>query len=449
MPSRRNALASVACLIIVVLAWAATVTAIAIRGEDTAQQKELMFIAHTFEEYQPQLKQLSALHAYEHFALKVIAEADVPVPSWKLQMLAYELAARLHDQHASIAAPTSGLGIPIWFYWASDGLVVIPLPHAPTALHLGDKVIRIGKLSVDQVQQRFSQLLPGNSFLRKAEAGSNLLQADNLRMLGVVSPDGRVEITLRGRDGRRYTADVRLEPMGIIWNAAAQRLVTSVYRRDLALGGVWPSQGQVYKWHVFPGRDAAVFWLFNFFPSDSLDGAIDRFFTAVEAAGVRNVVLDVDFNPGGTATAVNSFLPYLPQPSRKGYYTLPYFGAAQYEEIAHPASPTPFGGHVYVMMNWGTCSAAVVFADVLASNDLAVTVGQPTGGNPQPTSDGRAIRVPHSDFVVYTADATMSLPDLDQANKVALYPEVPIPVTVADIQDGVNPLTKWLDALRR
>ena len=413
----------------------------------TAQQKQLLFIAHTFEANQPQLLQPAAMRSYEGFARTVVAGASQPVPQWKLAMLAAKLAAWFHDQHAYIAAPETGQALPVGFYWASDGLVVVPLAHAPKAIESGSSVVRIRTLTVADIERRIESLLPGNSYLRRYTAGNDLVSAEFLRMLGVVSPDGMVTVELRSPAGRKYRVHVGLESARLVENATSVRLATNFNRRYIWLGGMHPSKRQVFLWRIFPHRNYAVFWLLQCSPSQRLDQAIKQFFTATEADRIGNVVLDVDFDPGGMGTTVNAFLPYLPQPSPEGYYTMNTSGDAQDIELHRPASLAPFRGKVYVVTNWASCSAAVIFADVLATNGLATTVGQPTGGNPQPTANPQNFPVPHSDLVVTSANYMTLLPNMDQEDASSLRPEINVPVTVEDVQEGIDPLTRWLNTL--
>ncbi len=440
------AAASLAALVVASFGGA-TVHVSASAGVVTAQQKQLAYIASTFEENQPQLAQPAALHAYERFARRVVAQANPPVPKWKLLMLADELAARLHDQHAYVMLPTSAKTLPVGFYWASDGIVVVPVPHAPRGLTVGDRVVRVGNLTVADLKRRIADLLNGNAELRRFEAGNDLPDGDFLHALGVVAPDGTVKLTLRRASGKEYTVRPRLLPMREVRTAATARLSAAFAARYLSLDGLPSTDGRAYAWRVVPRQHYGVFWLSQCTPSRELNQSIGRFFAQVEADHIQNVVLDVDFNPGGMGTIVNAFLRYLPMPSAKGYYTLDSFGDTTYLKLPHPATPAVYRGKVYVLTNWGTCSAAVLFADILATNGLATTVGQPTGGNPEATSNPQSFPVPGGSLTVVSANMRLLDSALNQTDSPTLRPEVYAPVTVEDIQRGVNPLDQWAASL--
>jgi len=428
--------------------WALTAgTALAGAGP-TAQQQALSFIATTFEDNQPQVWSPTKQLDYERFAQRIEAQADHTVPGWKLLMLARELAAWFHDQHADIIAPPPTLGIPVEFYWASDGLVAIPVPRSPKGMRLGDEVVRIGNRTVASITTMLPEITSGNTYLQKYFAGKALAYANFLRMLGVVSPGGYVNLEMRRPGGEIYAVRLKLIPTKLAVTPASQIAADKFERRFLLPAGVWSSGKPFFSWRVNVKHDYGFFWLTQCTPSRALRNGIRQFFTEVETSGIRNVVIDEQGNPGGIATVVNTFLAYLPTPGPRGVYTIGSHGGGYYT-ILHPRSPDVYRGKVYVLMNWSTESSAVLLADVLQTNDLATAVGQPTGGPPQPTLNPQTWTVPNTHLTVVAADLTLDANGLEQANSPALYPRIKLPITVQDIQSGVNPVTAWLDSLSK
>lgn len=411
----------------------------------TSQQQALSFVVTTFEDNQPQVRSEAAMARYAHFAQTIELQAAHAVPSWKFYMLADELAAWFHDQHAYIIAPHSSDALPIGFYWASNGIVAIPLQNSPKVVKPGDQVLKVGGRTIASLETVLPHVLPGNRYVQRFSAGNDLWSGDFLRMLGVVSPGGYVTLELRHARGETYSVRVKLVPWRQVANSAAQSVASTFQRRFLLPPRVWPADNQDYLWKINTTHDYGVLWLAQCVPSKGIDRAIGSFFEQVEARHIGNVVIDVQNNSGGMDTMVNSFLRYLTTPS-KGDYTYGPKGLAFYT-LSHPKNADVFRGRVYVVVNWGTMSAAVSLADVLQTNGLATTVGQPTGGPPKSTLNPHDVTVPNTRLVVTTADMSADVSGLLQADSPALTPQIPLRITVQDIQSGANPLAEWIDGL--
>lgn len=104
-----------------------------------------------------------------------------------------------------------------------------------------------------------------------------------------------------------------------------------------------------------------------------------------------------------------------------------------------------FTGKLYVLQSGGTFSAAMQMDDALTGPGLGVRVGEPVGEATGGWGNVAVYRTPvlHITFQV----SRTYVPPIKGRLQPTLQPEVPLPLTLKDLQDGTNPVARWLGLL--
>ncbi|MBR3102834.1 MAG: hypothetical protein IKH46_03340 [Lachnospiraceae bacterium] len=127
---------------------------------------------------------------------------------------------------------------------------------------------------------------------------------------------------------------------------------------------------------------------------------VAEMFREVEEKGIRNVVVDLRNNGGGSSLVADEFISYLDTETYKTwasewrfhYFILPI---AQSVETNRQKDPV-FDGNVYVMTSVVSYSAAMDFAMLIQDNGLGTIVGEPCGNLPASYGDVVQYRLPNS-----------------------------------------------------
>ena len=118
---------------------------------------------------------------------------------------------------------------------------------------------------------------------------------------------------------------------------------------------------------------------------------VKEFFTAVDASGIENIIVDLRLNGGGNSMVADEFLHYL---DIDGYYTWAdqvrygnFLWKHEKRYIKNERENPVFSGKIYVLTDLSTFSAAMDFAMYIADNDLGVLVGEASGNLPEAYGD--------------------------------------------------------------
>ncbi len=385
------------------------------------RQPDLRQIARVIEQKEWGLRENpQRLASFTRLAAKDIRTAAEPMPYWRYFGIAASLIASVHNPHTVIWPDMQERDyLPVAFYWASDGLVTVPMAGSPKGVELGDKVLAIGGKTPAALARGLGRYVPGSGYnVRFATCRFLLLSARySLEWLGVVNRNGRVPITLQDAQGHVEHLSLPF----VDWSnygVREQHASVEFVNRFIAPPGV-PITNTPFGWKVVSGR-YGVFWLRDFNKIAAVDNGIARFLNAVARRHIPNIVIDVQQDPGGYSSISEAFIQPLQEP--------------QYRSC-----------HVYVLTDWGSFSASVILAENLVLFDNATVVGQPTGEDLEVNGEEN-FHTP--DGTIFYQVAVDPPTDAMGYEAKALRPSIPVPLTVEDIQHGVNAISDWLPTLR-
>ena len=410
-----------------------------------AQQRELGFLVHELELH-PALHDTARSREFEAFATAQLAAAAQPLPDWRIVAIAARLAAWVRNPHTIVygfaARYPGGRALPVAFAWASDGLVTLRVPGSPAAVQTGDRVLAISGVPVAVVQQRLTDLLAGDAILLRS-LGADCLPADStLHALGLVSPGGQVSLDLQGNVGSMFTVELPLQPNdGDLYEVEHRAMERFDANFDL------PEASRQHghrgtNWAWFANGRYGFFLLTSCVYDASYSAAVTAFFRRVAKLHSPVVVLDLQQNGGGDSDVAIPWLEHLPMRYEQSNI---YLGTSHgYAPFLPPLQPT-FDGRLYVLQSGRTFSSAMLLDDALTGPGLGVRVGTTIGEATAGYGDVRANVTPvlHVPFQV----SEKWIKQIKGKVRTTLLAQIPLPLTVTDIQQGTNPVARWLSTL--
>ena len=396
--------------------------------------------------------QLDRLHppagaqGFPAFARHIVTEAGHPMPVWRYWLLADELTRYFGDAHTLLWPIRTDHQLPLAFYWVQGGLVVLPLSGAPRAVKAGDAVLTMGGQNPSQIAATLSRLISGNRYWVRVQGRALLSTAYGLHWLHLLGRHNQVSLTLQRPNGTVYHVRVSLLHVSKAYATTAQTVVDRFIQRFRAPVSTVPSfsehgRGAFFSWGIARDGQSGVFVLGTCVDDAAYRHAVQQFFTTMQAHHIPRAVIDLQENLGGNSAVLEPLLQALPAPP--GVVVHGYGGSRQV--FSALSGGHPYQGHVYVLTSWSTFSSAVMGADVLAANRLATLVGQPTGLAPSALGEVKFIHVPDSPFIAQVSTTYFQAPD--HPNATSLVPRISVPLTLADVQTGVNPIARWLASL--
>ncbi len=415
-------------------------------------QQQLQELAAVLERYDPYLKTQGERARFNARVRHLAGTVHGPIPAWRDWLLQEKLMRALNDPHAELDANTlENRALDVVFQWVSNGLLVSPAPWMHPALFpRNSEVVRIGGETPGEILPRLEALYAGTPGWVADWAGSMLRYAFELRWLGLLHGEKPVMLTLRTPSGH-----VKRLPLPIAPLPDSKALMSAGRRKP------W------FSWFVDKRHNIGWFTLNSMKLAGPYEHAVARFFAAVEKAGITRVAVDLRKNSGGESLAEAPFMQYLGVSRVMDYSTPTYFGPAPLRTEVHqlvrglkrlgygpdlytiPVPPQPpadriFKGRFFVVTGPGTFSSAMNFAADVKFNHLGTIVGLPCGEVLTGGGNVKWFAHPASGVPFQVPTDIFSWPGMP-ANAL-VKPDVWIPLTVHDVQHGVDPVRQWFDA---
>lgn len=316
-----------------------------------------------------------------------------------------ELVSQLGDAHTCVAAFAAGSGtLPIRVRWFSDGLFVIQATSKFRET-IGTKIIGLGEHSVEEAYQMVGRIIPkvNDSWTREVSQ-QYLTNVRVLNALGVCTTSSSLRVTCERSDGTRFTTEL---PASVntdqIWLQAARTLPLYEQRSD------------VPYWYQYLPDARAVYVRFRQCIGVRSFSSLNReIWNRVKTEQAQYMIVDMRGNGG-----VNSMV------------FEPLVSALRRD----PVLSRP--GHLYVVIDRGTFSSAVINAVELHEECGARLIGEPSGGRPNSFGEVRAFRLPNSRLTVTYSTKYFRLVDEDAES---LMPSSVVLTSSADYLAGQDPV---------
>ena len=349
---------------------------------------------------------------------RAVAELDAAIPSLQDHQVIVRLqqiAALVGDGHTGVHLAPYFKRYPLAVYWFGPELRVTAASEE-YASALGRRVVKIGKLGIDEVQKRVATCFPSAELetewyvLNTSQAF--LVVPEVLQALGVVPDLGPAPFTLEDDAGTPLTLEIRPVEVPLVDGTPRLGLKSAAQTEPLFR----QRPGERF-WFVHLPDSQTVYVSFRGY--DSLADNARKLFQFVDSHPIERLVIDVRQNDGG------DFLV-----GRK--------------HMIGPVKQRPAinqKGKLFVVVGRRTFSAAMVNAIDFRKETNATLVGEPIGERPNSYSENDEMTLPNSRIVV--SYSTRYYQFLDQ-DVPAVLPDRRIDPSWAEFQAGRDPVLDWI-----
>ncbi len=444
-------IALVACLPLMLAAAAPQPMPIDLQVESPAVvQAQLDRLAAVLEQYHPDLKDAARRTRFEADVQRLKDSVQDPIPTWQAWSLQAELFRSLDDPHTALYPQVlEDRTLAVNINWVSDGILISPSSWAPKALFPDNsELLRLGTYDPAELLKRLAALHAGTVLWLKASPAHVVRFDYELRWLSALDSAGNVPVTIRTPQGE--IRQLTLEPMP---------LPTDI-KNDTKQKPPW------FRWELDKAHDIGWFTLDQMNLTADYERSVQGFFHAVEAAGITRVAVDLRKDGGGSSLTALPFMQYLGVKSYKDYSDVISLDPHALETVmaefqaemkaAYPdhyetdlstpaiaAGDSVFHGEFYLVTGPGCFSSAMEFAADVKFNHVGKIIGQPCGE--VVTGPGEVKFFPHPDSSVPFQVSTKiwTWPGLPAGSLVT--PDIEVPVTVKDVQQGIDSARVWLE----
>jgi tetratricopeptide (TPR) repeat protein len=187
---------------------------------------------------------------------------------------------------------------------------------------------------------------------------------------------------------------------------------------------------------------------FNYYPWDNLSvfkEFIDRNFKEINKKGIKNLIIDVRFNGGGSQQSSIYLLRYLVDKPFTYYSNSQFKGKIEKidgEEVVAPFE-NRFRGKLYFMMDGNGKSTTGHFMSLVKVLKLGTIVGEELGSN-QFCSAGQTIcRLSHTKLEYYVADNTHESTATSLPDEIGILPDHYVTQSIDDYLGKIDPVKEY------
>lgn len=350
---------------------------------------------------------------------RAVARLDADIPSLQDHQVVVRLqqiAASVGDGHTRIHLPASFKRLPINLYWFGKELRVTAATKEYQAA-LGARVIKIGGISIDEVEAKIRTCFPSveneNEWYALSASPAFLTRPEFLHTLGIIPDLSKAAFTVEDEQGRELTLDIVPVPLPTPVNGIVDLGLVPIakqaplYRQKL---------GEAFWFtHLPESRTVYV----NFRRYASLGANARPLFAFLDSHPDSRLVIDLRQNGGGDFFEGRK---HLIEPIKK-----------------RPAINQK--GRLFVIIGRATFSAALANAVDFRKDTNAILVGEPIGERPNSYSENDEMALPNSRLVVSYSTRYYKFVDEDVP---AVLPDERIDPSWADFRAGRDGVLEWI-----
>ncbi|WP_292589862.1 S41 family peptidase [Mesotoga sp. UBA5557] len=277
-----------------------------------------------------------------------------------------EIVASIGDGHTAIY-PDSRLAVyPIYTYWFTDGLYIVATSDSEKHL-LNCRVVEIAGLEVEDVFERLRKVVSFDNEWGFLQSHSDYLNKEEImKGLGMVDMDGNLLLKVE-KEGEIIEASVKPQREVFHWLQKRADEIDRTYQGRKYWYQYYPDSRILHFHYASCGSEKGnPFILFNC-----------RMFLFTWTNPVSKFVLDLRGNRGGSSVVLAPFILRM--------------------MIDWRLNRT---GKLFVLIDRGTFSSAVLNAISMRKRTNAIFVGEPTGGSPRHYGEVEKFQLPNSGISV-------------------------------------------------
>jgi C-terminal processing protease CtpA/Prc len=277
-----------------------------------------------------------------------------------------EIVASLGDGHTAIY-PDSRLAVyPIYTYWFTDGLYIVATSDSEQYL-LNCRVVEIAGMEVEDALERLRKVVSYDNEWGFLHSHSDYLNKEEImKGLGIVEMDGDLLLKVE-KEGEIIEAVVKPQQEGFHWIQKRVDEIDRTYQGRKYWYQYYPDSKTLHFHYASCGSERGnPFILFNW-----------KMFLFTWTNPVDKFVLDLRGNGGGSSVVLEPFILRM--------------------MIDWRLNRT---GKLFVLIDRGTFSSAVLNAISMRKRTNAIFVGEPTGGSPRHYGEAERFQLPNSEISV-------------------------------------------------
>jgi len=244
-----------------------------------------------------------------------------------------------------------------------------------------------------------------------------------------------------------YLAPGKSDPLRAELKSIERKTILNFYNQ----GSVQTSLGDPHlSFEILQARGTAVLTIrhFNYYRDEELKrfkAFIDGAFTRMRSADVKNLILDLRGNNGGSPWAGAHLLSYLEAEP------VPYF-AKEYGDYEALAKPVPradpaFDGRLFTLIDGGCFSSTGHFCGLLKHHKIGVLVGTETGGTFECNDASHLVNLWNTRLKLYVARMTFRAAVQGMSKATGVEPDYPVEPRVEDVINGRDTIKEYVLAL--
>ena len=342
---------------------------------------------------------------------RAVAELDAAIPSLQdhqiiVRML--QITGAIGDAHTYVHLPKTFKVYPVIPYWFGNELRVLRnIPAYKDAL--GARIVKIGELSISDVQTRLLTVLSQdeNEWFILSNSPGYMIHPAVLHTLGIVPDISHAVFTFEDAQGKQFSLD-------IVPSAPDTKPDWLSAVKEQPLSRQHPNEP---FWFTYLPDSQTVYVSFRNY--DSLGDNARKLFELIDKNPTRRLVIDMRQNGGGDFTKVrHSLIP----------------GIKRRPEINKK-------GHLFIAIGRSTFSAAMTNAIDFRNDTSAILVGEPAGERPNSYQENDEMELPNSHLTV--SYSTRYYKFLDDDGR-ALMPDERIDPSWDYYKAGRDPVLEWI-----
>ncbi len=377
-------------------------------------------------------------NSFVNDAITRVASLDAP----QFALAVARAVAIPHNTHTAAYPEPFFHSLPLRLWWFSDGLYVVKA-HPDFKRLIGARIEKIGALAPEEALRRLEPYISGHEAWTKWLSAHWLVFLEPLHAIGASPADDKADVTFRLADGTRTTLSLHARPAPD--PTPNHDLWATLIPDAKSLPGRWPhaldattvpaayQQPVDLSGEMIGGEQRVLYIRSNHIEAtggDSFDHRIGSIQEMLLKERPTNIVVDLRLNTGGNFFNTLMLSEGLPRLVRTG-------------------------GHVFVLVDGVTLSAAIVTAARLKyfGDGRTVLVGSPVADPGGFWAEGGNMKLPNSRIRVSYAsqfeDWSKGCDDLDKCfwasvafgvNNVSLTPDIPVEPSFADYAAGRDPV---------
>jgi C-terminal processing protease CtpA/Prc len=245
-----------------------------------------------------------------------------------------------------------------------------------------------------------------------------------------------------------YLAPGKSEPLRAELRSIERKVILEDY--DRAPFRV-PSADSNLSFEIIKDRGMAVLAIghFSYYQDEELKrykSFVDDAFVQIRRGDIKNLILDLRGNDGGSPFATAHLLSYL-EAKPVPYFAKEYGGG--YEVLAKPVprSELPFDGRLFTLIDGGCFSSTGHFCGLLKYHKIGVLVGTETGGTFECNDASHLVNLWNTGLRLYVARVTFTAAVQGMGKATGIEPDYPVEPHIEDVINGRDTIKEYALAL--